>query len=88
MSQSEIEQLKCKIKELETLRDKCTLTNDIKQSLVSYIKSNEDLKKNMSQILEKKEGNPMLQTPVVFLLVEYKWILFIIISFIILSIKL
>ena len=54
MEDKRILELEKKIQELEKLRDQCSLTNDIKKSLISYIQSNEEFKK---EILTKEEDN-------------------------------
>lgn len=40
----ELEILKQKIQDLEVLKEKCTLSNDIKVALAHYIQSNEEFK--------------------------------------------
>jgi hypothetical protein len=49
----EIEELKRKVSALEKLRDKCTLTNDIKISLIKYIESNEKFKDELEEKIEE-----------------------------------
>jgi len=75
MEQEEkIRQLEQKVKELEILRDKCALTNDIKISLAKYIQSNEEFKKEIKEILIKE--NDTNQKNSTNILIEYKWIFF------------
>lgn len=79
-----IKELGKKVQELEILRDKCSLTNDIKISLVKYIESNENLKKELKQLSEQK--NNYCNNWWCFL-IEIKWIFFFIIIAVIIACK-
>lgn len=46
-------ELERKVLELGKLREKCTLTNDIKISLTKYIESNEEFKKNIEEKIDE-----------------------------------
>ncbi len=83
-----IKELERKILELEKLNEKCTLTNEIKISLIKYIESNEKFKK----ALEKKVDENISINKSKFLLIielikDIKWIILIIILVFILSDK-
>lgn len=51
-----IKELERKILELEKLNEKCTLTNDIKISLIKYTESNEEFKKIIEKRVEEKQN--------------------------------
>lgn len=50
-----IKELERKILELEKLNEKCTLTNDIKISLIKYTESNEEFKKIIEKRVEENK---------------------------------
>lgn len=83
-----IKELERKVLELEKLNDKCTLTNDIKISLIKYIESNEKFKKKLKK---KVDENICIKKARFFLIIELikdiKWIILIIILVFIFSDK-
>lgn len=82
--EDKIKELNKKVQELEILRDKCSLTNDIKISLVKYIESNEELKKGLKQLSEK--SNTYCDNRWCCF-IEMKWVFLFIIIAIIIAIK-
>gem|GEM_PF-3585192 len=83
-----IKELERKILELEKLNEKCTLTNDIKISLIKYVESNEKFKEELKK---KVDENICIKKARFFLIIELikdiKWIVLIIVLVFMLSDK-
>ena len=69
--EEKIIELEKKVKDLEILKENCSLTKDIKTSLVHYIESNEELKKKLKEICS--EGKKISCENFYCLLIEFKF---------------